>query len=171
MRFKLPIDPWYYGTYSNGQSERRLGGRMALVSMITVGSHNIHIVSVHLEVRDSDQVQEAADLCDLLDRIGAKRVILGGDLNSDGSAFIGRLQQCGFLPREESNDLSSDGYSFRPTSCSDDGVGQGMDKRLDWIAIKGLRVVPGSKRTVAPGYDNGSCMTDHAAVMVDVELM
>ena len=34
MRFDRPIDQWYTGDYARDHSERRLGGRMALISKV-----------------------------------------------------------------------------------------------------------------------------------------
>merc|ERR1712017_55562 len=79
MRLDRPIDQWYRGEYSHDQSERRLGGRMALISEIQAGPSTVHLVSVHLECKLSNHEQDAAQLCDKFQAIGANKVILGGD--------------------------------------------------------------------------------------------
>jgi len=76
-------------------------------------------------------------------------------------------QKCGFEPREASNMMGKDGFTYKTKSCSGS---EALVARGDWIAIKGLHIIPGSLQTVSPRNDQGSCMSDHALISLDFEL-
>jgi len=167
LRFNRPIDSWYYGTFAREKgTERRLGGRMALISKIEINGKDVHVVSVHLECMIGDHAVEASQLCDKLDSIGARRVVLGGDTCGDEPFFRG-LRSCGFMTREEANMMGPQGHTYRTEHCHD-GISDGLSTRGDWMAVRGMSVVPGSMRTFVPG--NGECLSDHALISLDLQV-
>eukprot|EP00299_Pterocystis_sp_00344_P016731 c8395_g1_i1.p1 GENE.c8395_g1_i1~~c8395_g1_i1.p1 ORF type:complete len:358 (+),score=83.44 c8395_g1_i1:26-1099(+) len=169
LRLKRPIDQWYRGEYSVGHSEKRLGGRMALISKISVGGGDIlYLVSAHLECKIGDHRQDAVQICDRLNRLKANHVVLGGDLCDDPGFFETLSNRCGFLPRSAANMSGREGFTWPTHECSG-GTSNTVGTRGDFIGLKGVKVVPGSLRTIVPD-DNGKCLSDHAAITVDFTL-
>jgi endonuclease/exonuclease/phosphatase family metal-dependent hydrolase len=115
---------WYLPNWSGFQ--RRLGGRMALVSEIGLGETPLVVYDVHLESRGHESLR-LLQLEEML--VDAKRygpeipVILAGDLNthSHPSPVIKRLGEAGFR-----NALEKETVATNPKGGS-----------LDWVFVRG----------------------------------
>ena len=123
----------------------RCGGRIALISRIG----GVHFVSLHLENRTSPEKRtgQINRLLRALDKLGAARVVIGGDLN---------------------NKDPDDSHLFRSVSLKDyrwidanDDVGRFGGRRLDWFFYKGVEVK--NPRTV-----DASGVSDHDLMLLDV---
>jgi endonuclease/exonuclease/phosphatase family metal-dependent hydrolase len=100
----------------------RLGGRMALVSTITVGNAAVVLYDVHLESRGSDkmrlsQIDEV--LSDMEQYPPDACVILAGDFNTDvgRSKLIQKVMQAGLR-----NVITNGSLSTKPGGAAKDGV-------------------------------------------------
>jgi endonuclease/exonuclease/phosphatase family metal-dependent hydrolase len=87
LRFRRQSKFWhpYWGIPRLAAFQRRVGGRMALMSHICVGATMLAVYNLHLESR-SDEIRRA-QFAELLDEIGQNGceipVIVGGDFNFD----------------------------------------------------------------------------------------
>ncbi len=141
-RWYLPNWPFF---------QRRLGGRIALVTEIHLGNTSVAIYNVHLESQGSRELRLAQIrevVADAL-RYGPKRpVIIAGDLNTKSfpSPVISFLLESGFrdaLPG-----------SPRPTHRS--------GRKLDWIFVRGPLECTGGR--VCAGID----ASDHYPLAVEI---
>jgi endonuclease/exonuclease/phosphatase family metal-dependent hydrolase len=179
----------WFRDQTNGSSvgtQRRLGGRMALAARIVTDEGDVVVVSLHLE-SESDPTERAQQMTRLLHAIngcyGNARMVIGGDCNTaalpavdearpeDARAWFHRctayeplfsvMQQASFGWRT-ANDMAAT-QRMRP-----DGRPLPPFRRIDWLFTRGL--VASAPRTVAAVDDQGSPISDHDALVVDLEI-
>jgi len=179
---------WFNDRINGGAAgtQRRLGGRMAIAGRIATDDGDFVVVSVHLE-SDSDANDRAQQMTRLLHAIngcyGNARMVIGGDCNTaalpevdearpeDSRAWFLRcdayeplfsvMQQAGFGWRT-ANDMAAT-QRQRP-----DGRPLPPFRRIDWLFTRGL--VTSAPRTVAAVDDKGAAISDHDALVVDLEI-
>ena len=110
--------------------QRRLGGRMALVTRVGVGNRSLIVYNLHFESRNGDE-HRRSQLAELLDdtlQYGADVVLAAGDFNFDITSVLERsvLQDAGF-----ENPFADIGLpTVVPSSF-------GVGKAIDWILTRG----------------------------------
>jgi len=180
---------WFDGSLG----ERRVGGRVAVLCRLPLGSRLVTFASVHLESH-SDPEERAAQLEAVFDAIDAldpgAPALVGGDVNTHslGRAELGdRAQLARALeadPRRLAEPIQHEplfaratlrGYDWR--ACN--ALGTSTERRargggsargtlvLDWFFARGLRV---SEPTVIEALDpeGGAALSDHEAIAVTI---
>lgn len=122
----------------------RNGGRIALAAKM----RGFWAVSVHLESRTTPD-KRAAQLRRLMraiEKLGARSVIIGGDMNNKEGA-------------EPLFDVADQfGYGWRTANCDS---GRFAGRRLDWFFVRNLRVE--NARTI-----DAAGISDHDLMLVDI---
>jgi endonuclease/exonuclease/phosphatase family metal-dependent hydrolase len=129
--------------------QRRIGGRMSLVTCLELGNRRLVVYNLHLESRNGNDLRfcQLAELLDDSRRYGLDVVVLAaGDFNFDITAKRERsaLQDTGF-----ENPFASLG---RPTIVSNSS---GRDTAIDWLLIRG------GVTAVSPEVHNSIAGSDH----------
>ena len=159
VRFRSQSRFWhpYWWIPRLASFQRRMGGRMALLSHVAVGETTLVIYNLHLESR-SDHTRRAqlAELIDDASRYdGQNPVILGGDFNFDvtESATASAIEGAHFHNAFD--------HQRMPTVRS---RSLGRSTNIDWILIRG-RV-----RTTAVRVHSSVCASDHYPLSVTLQL-
>jgi endonuclease/exonuclease/phosphatase family metal-dependent hydrolase len=124
--------------------QRRVGGRMALVTELEFGGRPLIVYNVHLESRSFGHIQgEQIDemLADLRQYPADTAIILGGDLNSKyfPSSYLRKLEKAGFH--------SATGEKIERTHT--------IAMALDWIFARGpVKIEGGQVRRDMNGSDH-----------------
>ena len=138
--------------------QRRLGGRMALRTHVSIGNRTLVVYNLHLESRSDDSLRrgQLIELLDDANRSSRNRpVIAAGDFNFDitqpgSSSAISNASFC--------NPLAGVGIqTTRPQPF-------GRSKAVDWILIRGIL------RAVAPQVHNSVTGSDHYPLSVELHL-
>ncbi len=165
-------------------SQMRLGGRMALLAEVALGSGTVTLATVHLENRTSP-AGRCAQLTALLDELGAHSyAILGGDLNSatvdagkDEELFsVGDLLAAeplrfrrpqAYEPLFEA--ARSAGFDVDAANPPDvaTSIPMGIPDptywlKLDWLFSRGLAM---TRPQVVPAVQDGERVSDHDCVV------
>lgn len=159
---------WYIdGPFSWDRNQPRIGGRMAIASIIPTVAGNLCVISVHLESNadSAHRGRQMERLIEAIDRFAPDLpVIIGGDLNTgnnkdqpdwrDESLFdIARVQ--GF-----SWDNNAEGMTTRRSFLTPHPT---RAMRLDWFASRGLSMDGAS---IVPALDpNGEPLSDHELIV------
>jgi len=111
--------------------QRRIGGRMALITNLAIGGRSLIVYNLHLESRNSDELRfgQFAELLNDTRRYGFDVVVvLAGDFNFDIAAARGKtfLQDAGF-----ENPFASLAMPTILSGASRHG------RAIDWILIRG----------------------------------
>lgn len=124
----------------------RNGGRTALACKMA----GVHYVSVHLENRTTPdrRAEDMARLLKSLDKIGAQRVIIGGDMNN----------KQGYEPLFQI--AESFGYCWADANRD---VGRWQDRRLDWFFYRGVAVAN-------PQTIDAAGISDHDLMLSEVSV-
>ena len=128
--------------------QRRLGGRMALITHVTINGRELAAYNVHLESRNGDDLRQR-QLCELFDDVDHNRadvpIVVAGDFNCDVTdpSFESAIKNRGFQ---------------NPFAGEKAGVAHQINQhsgRIDWVVIHGP-VVPVSRfvHDFAPGSDH-----------------
>ena len=169
------IEKWYAGVGANEgeRVQQRLGGRMALLATVRLGSRDVTVVGTHLESSAKDHAARSREIRLLLDALKGYAkdtpVILGGDLNAVPSEeMFGPLRSAGLRP-EDSNELAV-GTRQRVV----DGKVAVLENHIDYVLVRGLSVVRDatSPKVVLAAYPprpEGAMLGDHAIVTVKVQ--
>lgn len=124
--------------------QRRLGGRVALVTELEFAGHRMVVYNAHLESRSTGPIQAAQIdemLADLKQYPAGTPAILGGDLNTKyfPSIFLHKLEHAGFH--------SSTGERIERTHT--------IAMALDWLFARGpIRLDSGAVRRDIKGSDH-----------------
>ncbi|MBC7282797.1 MAG: endonuclease/exonuclease/phosphatase family protein [Hoeflea sp.] len=159
---------WYIeGPFSWDRDQPRIGGRMAIATIIPTVAGNLCVVSVHLESNadSAHRGRQMERLIDAIDRFAPDLpVIIGGDLNT------GNNKEAPDWRDESLFDIARDhGYSW-------DNNAQGMTTRrsfltphptrsmkLDWFAARGLSM---DGAAIVPALDPaGEPLSDHELIV------
>lgn len=166
--------------------QRRLGGRMALAGRIATDAGDCVLVSLHLE-SESDAAGRAQQMTQLLQALngcyGNTPMVIGGDCNTAAlpeidparpdearawfhrcdayEPLFGVMQQGGFGWRS-ANDMAAT-QRMRP-----DGRPLPPFRRIDWLFTRSVSAA--APRTVAAVDADGNAVSDHDAIMVDLEI-
>jgi endonuclease/exonuclease/phosphatase family metal-dependent hydrolase len=137
--------------------QRRLGGRMALLSHATIGETTLAVYNLHLESRGGDDLRHS-QLAEVLNealRYGVDGpVIVAGDFNFDvtkpGNACV---NEAGFQnPFADLGLRTAQAHSF------------GRSNTIDWIVTRGP-IAP-----VSPKVDHSVSASDHYPLFLTLEL-
>lgn len=159
---------WFIdGPFSADPNQPRLGGRMAIASVIPTVAGNVCVASVHLE-SNADSAHRGKQMELLIEAIGRFApdlpVLIGGDLNTGNSKETPDWRD------ESLFDIArTHGYSW-------DNNAEGMTTRrsfltphptrsmkLDWFAARGLSMDGAS---IVPALDpNGEPLSDHEMIV------
>jgi len=137
--------------------QRRLGGRIALLSHATIGETTMAVYNLHLESRSGDELRRS-QLTEVLNqtlRYGLDvPVIVAGDFNFDvtktGNACV---NEAGFHnPFADLGLRTAQAHSF------------GRSNTIDWILARGPMAL------VSPQIDHSVSASDHYPLCLDLEL-
>jgi len=138
--------------------QRRLGGRMALRTCVSIGNRILVVYNLHLESRSDDSLR-CAQLIELLDDANRSSrnlpVIAAGDFNCD-------------ITQPGSSSAIANACFYNPFA----GVGLqttrpqrfGRSKAVDWILIRGI------VRAAAPQVHGSGTASDHYPLSVQLHL-
>lgn len=155
----------WYARPRGGQ--KRVGTRMAVAAMVTLGEVEIVVCSVHLE-SDSTEFGRALQMRTLLNALDemaqGRPVLIAGDLNTPvrrpSEALFEQAGGRGYDWRA----CNAGGPTTRPSTWS---AGAG-NYTLDWVCTRGL-VVSGPQ--IVPAVDaDGTVLSDHDLVLVTVSV-
>ena len=130
-----------------GAFQRRVGGRMALVTHVAFGTHSLTVYNVHLESRNGDDLRRS-QLTEVLSdasQYGSDQVLVAGDFNFDLTAT---LQESLVHHAALQNPFASVKFSTIPSSF-------GRNRVIDWILIRG------DAKTRSPEVHNSVAASDH----------
>lgn len=160
LRFQRQSKFWhpYWWVPKLAFLQRRLGGRMALRTDVSIGNRTLVVYNLHLESRGNDSLR-CAQLIELLD--DANRcsrnltVIAAGDFNFD-------------ITQPESSSAIANASFYNPFA----GVGIqttrpqrfGQSKAVDWILIRGLL------RAASPQVHRSIAASDHYPLSIQLHL-
>jgi endonuclease/exonuclease/phosphatase family metal-dependent hydrolase len=179
-----------------GRYARLIGGPRALVASAKFGERQMTLAVAHLHSRwnPAGRSRQMATLLDHLAPVGvAEAVILGGDFNTTTTqldtpaAHAMVAVQMARWPRRFRyperyeplfQDLARAGFEIRganvpgkPTFTFSRAIPPVLRAKLDWIALRGLKPMPGSARVVAARESFfGARVSDHDFVMCEVRL-
>ena len=176
----LRLHEKYDYLYNRDNGERRLGGRMALFSVVEIekGDQEVLIINAHSHCGASASLllQDAKVICDEIDRhySSISAVILGGDIC--GSPIAQELvKSCKFKPLETTNEY--DPKTQKPVAswkvqCDPHGKSPPTARggRGDWLLVRGnLNIQPSSLQTLhpfkkSPGEGLYQCVSDHSVL-------
>ena len=168
------IEKWYAGVNANEgeRVQKRLGGRMALLATVRLGTRDVTVVVTHLESSAKDAAARSREVALLLDEIRAYAkdtpVILGGDMNATpDEAMFTAMRAAGLRP-EDSNELT---VGTRQRLA--DGKVSILENHIDYVLVRGLSVVkdatsPKVVMAAYPSEPSGKMLGDHAIVSVKV---
>lgn len=133
LRFRRQSKFWnpYWWIPPLAPFQRRIGGRMALVTRLAVGNRSLIVYNLHLESRNSDELRfcQFSELLNDTRRYGLDVIVLAaGDFNFDITAAAQRsaLQNARF-----ENPFANLGM---PTIVS---AARGRSRAIDWILVRG----------------------------------
>lgn len=155
---------WYH------DSQRRIGGRLAILAELDVAGRRVGVCTIHLENRtggEGRRVQLAQILQEAERMFGDIPIVLGGDLNTntfDGrdKAAIRAISEDPALQRRCLEDVdawesalpAAKAAGYRavpetpvPTRRKPLADGRHLDLRLDWLLLRGLE--PTASRTIS----------------------
>jgi endonuclease/exonuclease/phosphatase family metal-dependent hydrolase len=156
--YEHELKPPLYKKMTHWPRQLRRGQRMALIADISIPGQQspITVVSTHLEINSKADCR-ATQMAEILDAVktNANTVIIGGDLNTMGlrgseEKLFTEWKTAGF-------DLSAN-----------DGEGTAHHFRLDYVGVKGSK--PTNGKTLSKINRNGSVVSDHAPVALDLPL-
>jgi len=171
---------------------RAIGARTALIAAINLGRTRVTLGVAHLE-RFTDPAGRAIQMGDLIAAIPTDGpAVIGGDFNTT-SADLSRprelarlafrlLREPRWLQRPEPHEplfeqLIRAGFTFEganvplvPTFTPATPVPRFIRPKLDWIAVRCLRPLPGSARVVSATRSWGRRISDHDFIACDLEL-
>ena len=160
LRFCRQSSYWYprWWIPSLPLFQRRLGGRMALVSHALIGERRIATYNLHLESRDRDELR-SFQLIEVLDDTRRYSldvpVIVAGDLNFDVS-------------EPSSSRLLEEGNFHNPFSALSMQTAHahwfGRRSVIDWIMTRGPMVA------ASPKIDHSVSASDHYPLSLTIEL-
>jgi len=159
LRFRRQSKFWrpFWWTPEVAWTQRRLGGRIALVSQLAIGAEELAVYNLHLESRRSNELR-CAQIREVLEdsrRYGCAAVVIGGDCNFDlrqGPA-ASVIEQMGF--HNPFKDVVADTARFRRL---------GRSGAIDWILLGG----PLSARD--PQVHSSISASDHFPLSITLEL-
>jgi endonuclease/exonuclease/phosphatase family metal-dependent hydrolase len=141
-----------------GAFQRRIGGRMALVTHVAFGNHSLTVYNVHLESRNGDQLRRS-QLAELLNDThqcdSNNQLLVAGDFNFDLTATTSKssvVHQAGF-----ENPFAAVGLPTIPRSL------QGR-RAIDWILIRG------DAKTRSPEVHDSVAASDHYPLSLTLRL-
>lgn len=140
-----------------GVFQRRIGGRMALVTHVALGNHSFTVYNVHLESRNGDQLRRS-QLAELLNDTrqcdSDSQLLVAGDFNFDLTATSKSsvVHQAGF-----ENPFAAVGLATIPCSL------QGK-RGIDWILVRG------NAKTHSPEVHNSVAASDHYPLSLTLQL-
>jgi endonuclease/exonuclease/phosphatase family metal-dependent hydrolase len=140
-----------------GAFQRRIGGRMALVTHVAFGNHSLTVYNVHLESRNGDQLRRS-QLAELLNDTrqcdSDNQLLVAGDFNFDLTATSKSsvVHQAGF-----ENPFAAVGLPTIPRSF------QGR-RAIDWILIRG------DAKTRSPEVHDSVAASDHYPLSLTLRL-
>jgi len=176
-------------TSGMAKGERRLGGRMALFTLLQTRAYgDILAISIHAHSGSKQDLlkQDAKIVCDEIEKYSATNIIMGGDIASPIPQTL--VSDCGFFVLEKTNSQKN-GKGSRLTPswkvvCPDGNMPRTAryPTRGDFILVKGPGFDIDSKltktRTIYPfrkheGNDGAKpryeCVSDHALLSLDIE--
>ena len=116
--------------------QRRLGGRMALISCIDLPERKLIVYNVHLESRGNDGLR-CSQLAEILDEVSHHashvQIVIAGDFNADL-----RCEPAAESLAKQASDNPFARISSLPTTVPRDSSGS---RTIDWILTKGLLIV------------------------------
>jgi endonuclease/exonuclease/phosphatase family metal-dependent hydrolase len=172
---------------------RRVGGPAALVATAVFAGRAIRVCVAHLDSR-CGPAGRARQMAALLGRLSAAGpAVLGGDFNTTTTELSGPAAAVRVAARmlldshsfrfPESREqlfghLAAQGFTVdganargRPTFTFTRLIPPFFRPKLDWIALRGLRSVPGSAAVIAPRRSFISPRgSDHDFIAVDIEI-
>jgi len=177
-------------TSGMAKGERRLGGRMALFTLIQTGDFgDLLAISIHAHSGSKNNLlkEDAKLVCDEIKKYSTTNVIIGGDIASPIPQNL--VSDCGFFALEKTNS-KKDGKGSRLTPswrvvCPDGNMPRTAryPTRGDYILVKGPGFDVDSNmtktNTIYPyrkheGNDGAKpwleCVSDHALLSLDIEL-
>ncbi len=179
------------GAWFDGErSERRGGGRIAVLTTLTIGEQPVTLASVHLESHSNPEAraEETVVLLDAIDAYASDQaVLIGGDFNTstldriwskDGGTrpileeervmnpipyepLFGHLAERGYT-WETANDMTA------PTQCWHPHDEQTAPRgKIDWFFLRGLSV--SCAKTVSAVDAYGQAVSDHEILVITIE--
>ncbi|MBU4527663.1 MAG: endonuclease/exonuclease/phosphatase family protein [Hoeflea sp.] len=159
---------WYIdGPFSWDRDQPRIGGRMAIATIIPTVAGNLCVVSVHLE-SNADSAHRGRQMERLIEAIDSFApdlpVIIGGDLNTGNSkdAPDWRDESLFDIARENgySWDNNADGMTTRRSFLTPHPT---RSMKLDWFAARGLSM---DGAAIVPALDPaGEPLSDHELIV------
>lgn len=145
----------------------RIGGRMAIASLLPTNAGNLCVVSVHLE-SNADSAHRGKQMEDLIEAIGVfapeTPVVIGGDLNTGNNATHPDWADEALFALARTHGYSWDNNADSMTtrrSCLTPHPTRSM--KLDWFAARGLSMDGAS---IIPAIDpNGEPLSDHELIV------
>ena len=129
--------------------QRRIGGRMSLVTCLHVGSRRLIVYNLHLESRNGNDLRfrQLRELLDDIRRYSFDVVVLvAGDFNFD---ITGKRERSALQDMSLENPLANLGVPTIVSSSS------GRDRAIDWVLMRG------SVTPVSPKVHNSVRGSDH----------
>jgi endonuclease/exonuclease/phosphatase family metal-dependent hydrolase len=171
---------WFDGT----RGERRVGGRIAVIASVGLGSAEVVLASAHLESHGGPE-ERAAQMQVLLEAVEARDprgpAIIGGDLNThtlglleleDRAALAQALARdpgrfLGPVPHEALFEVArASGFEWEPCNRMGEPTHRSDRDRtrlkLDWLLVRGLAA---RSPAIIPALDPaGEALSDHEAI-------
>ena len=171
---------------------RAIGARTALIATINLGRTPVTLGVAHLE-RLTNPAGRAIQIADLIAAIPTDgSAVIGGDFNTTtidlsrprelARLAFRLLREPRWLQRPEAHEplfgrLIRAGFTFEganvplvPTFTPATPMPRFSRPKLDWIAVRGLRPLPGSARVVCATRSWGRRISDHDFIACDLEL-
>jgi endonuclease/exonuclease/phosphatase family metal-dependent hydrolase len=159
---------WYIdGPFAWDRNQPRIGGRMAIATILPAGTGNLCVVSVHLE-SNADSAHRGAQMERLIDAVEKfapdHPVIIGGDLNTGNSKDSPHWQDESLFDVARvhgfSWDNNAEGMTTRRSYLTPHPT---RSMKLDWFASRGLSM-DGAR--IVPALDpNGEPLSDHELIV------
>jgi len=180
------------GWFDGARGQRRVGGRMALSLVATVGGNEVVFCSLHLE-SESEPAERTRELRVLFDQLDAaypgRPVVIGGDLNTfsvsktdldDPAVLRGkatedpvrfadpvRYEPLFVLAEERGYEWKLSNVPGIPTHHEQESPTRTGTMKLDWFLTRGVRILSPS---ILPALDDATKarLSDHDAIIVTV---
>eukprot|EP01083_Nonionella_stella_P278607 947506_1 len=188
-----PLYDLLYQEKTTGQAagERRLGGRMALFTLIQTDIGNMNILAISIHAHSGSQrhllKRDAELICNEIQKYNSTttNVIMGGDIASPIPQTL--VSECGFFALEKTNSQKGGGGRGLEASwrvvCPDGKAPRTAryPTRGDYILIKGSgfdvnnMTKTSTLYTYRKHYDEGKkeemyeCVSDHALLTIDID--
>lgn len=180
------------GWFAPARGQRRVGGRIALCAVVTVGGRGIVVSAIHIE-SESNPAERSREMKNLFHSLATNYrglpVVIGGDLNTfsvskddlDNDMARSRRQEedplrfripvphepLFALARHRGFEWNGSNLSERPTHHERRGGEAEWEMKLDWFLTRRLKP---SVPAVVPAHDpvSNRVLSDHDAIAVTI---